>query len=61
MDGGGPWVGTAPDAGAVAGRPEVDEVWLGTGMSASELIAAPAVVCWVGRSGCGGSAGIASV
>lgn len=44
------------DAGAV-----IDENWLGRDVVARALAPEPAVVCCVGRSGCGGSAGIASV
>lgn len=39
----------------------IDENWLGRDVVARALVAEPVVVCWVGRSGCGGSAGIASV
>jgi hypothetical protein len=53
-------VGVDAGAGVVVGRREVDEEWLGTDDSAREWGAVPAVVCWVGRSGCGGSAGIFS-
>jgi len=42
-------VGTAPDAGTVSGRCEVDEDWPGTVVTARELVAVPDVVCGVGR------------
>lgn len=54
-------MGTAPDAGTVSERREVEEDWLGTVAIAREVVAAPDVVCWVGRCDCGGSAGIFSV
>lgn len=38
-------VGTAPDAGTVSGRCEVDEDWPCTDVSARALVAVPDVVC----------------
>lgn len=38
-------MGTAPDAGTVSGRREVEEDWLGAAVTAREVVAAPDVVC----------------